>query len=96
MKQDADVFCVKYEKKCGLCALQVLFKVCGGFHMQTTMGGKKTKPKKRALPAAFIFNLPTETGLTCNVYMYRRLGSSLHDTDVHLRFHRTLIIEYLK
>lgn len=57
MKQDADVFCVKNGQKCGLCSLQFRFKVCGGFHMQTTTG------EKRASPATFIFNLPTENGL---------------------------------
>jgi hypothetical protein len=43
MKQDADVFCVKYGEKCVLCSPQVRFKVCGGFHMQTTEKKKKKK-----------------------------------------------------
>jgi hypothetical protein len=43
MKQDADVFCVKYGEQCGLCSLQVRFKVCGAFHVQTTTENIKTK-----------------------------------------------------
>jgi hypothetical protein len=44
MKQDVNVFSVKYAEKCGLYSLPVRFKVCGGFHIQTTTG--KTKKKK--------------------------------------------------
>jgi hypothetical protein len=47
MKQDADVFCVKYREKCVLCSLQVRFKVCGGFHMQTTTTKKKELHQQR-------------------------------------------------
>ena len=53
MKQDADVFCVKYGVKCGLCSLQVRFKVCGGFYMQKTTG----KERKKKLPQQRLFSI---------------------------------------
>lgn len=64
MKQDADVFCVKYGEKCGLCSLQVRFKFAVVFICRQQRKKQTNKKKKRASPAAFIFNLPTETGLT--------------------------------
>lgn len=68
MKQDADVFCVKYGVKCGLCSLQVRFKVCGGFHMQKTTG----KERKKNFPSSVYFqfahgNWVNPAMFTCNV-----------------------------
>jgi len=65
MKQDADVFCVKYGEKCGLCALQVLFKVCGGFHMQTTTVKKQQTKKSFTSSVYFQFAHGNWVNLRC-------------------------------
>jgi hypothetical protein len=47
----------------------------------------KNKKKQKVLPAAFIFNLPTETGLTLPCLHVTSAGSSLLATNNHLCSH---------
>ena len=78
MKQDADVFCVKYGEKRGLCSLQVRFKVCGGFHMQTTTEKKSFTSSLYFLfvhgswvnPAIFTCNINREVHYWMRMFIY--------------------------
>ena len=69
MKQDADVFCVKYGEKCGLCSLQVRFKFAVVFICRQQ---RKKQTKKKGFTSSVYFqfahrNWVNPAMFTCNI-----------------------------